>query len=87
MDCDMFSSLQRLLRVTAYVFRFVYMLKHKVKKLDKAPSQELTAADILEAETLWVKESHLLMIDKRFDTWQKEFGLSEKMACIDARED
>ena len=76
MDCEKFSSLQRLLRVTAYVFRFVDMLKHKVKKLDKAPSQELTAADILEAETLWVKESqHLLMKDKRFDSWQKEFGL------------
>ena len=81
-DCMSYSKLSTLLRVTAYVIKFVRILKCKIKKVE-AVSTELNAADIAEAETLWVIEAQgLLSRDKNFEMWKKQFGLfsdSDKM--------
>lgn len=74
--CENFSSLQQLLRVTAYVVRFVKVLKCKIKTLEELPNQELTATDIVKAEVLWMKEAQgVLTEDKEFDVWKKQLDL------------
>ena len=57
-DCARFSKLNRLLRVTAYVLRFIRNLKNRVQK-PMAHSQVLnvglTSEEVKEAELIWVK--------------------------------
>ena len=54
-DCERFGNLHRLLRVTAYMLKFVRLLKHKVKGSEGTPTKKLSAADVFEAECLWLK--------------------------------
>ncbi|XP_028414386.1 uncharacterized protein LOC114537537 [Dendronephthya gigantea] len=57
-DCDRFSDKLKLLRVTAYVNRFIYLLKSRVKQPNGqvfANSLNLSATQILEAENLWIR--------------------------------
>ena len=57
-ECNKFSSLTRLLRVTSYVLRFIYNLKKSVPgehTHDKHLSKELTASEIEHAEILWLR--------------------------------
>ena len=49
-DCRVFSSITRLLRVTAYVLRFIRNLSKKVK----STGNELSASEIDESEALWI---------------------------------
>jgi len=75
-NCTQFSSLCRLLRVTAYVMRFYRLLKAKVQGLSAGLSAEPSASEIEAAETLWVKEAQLcLREDDHFKTWEHQFGL------------
>ena len=74
--CKDYSSLPHLLRVTAYVMKFVKMLKCKTKKLDVLPSTDVTAADLLDAEILWLQESQRSLVEEgKFEMWKKQFGL------------
>ena len=50
-DCNKYSSLQRLLRVTAYVKRFVHNISRKERIMGP-----LSTNEIQEAEILWIKE-------------------------------
>ena len=45
-NCKDYSSLDRLLRVTAIVFKFVKLLKSRIKLGDPTSSAEVTSADI-----------------------------------------
>ena len=75
-NCKDFSKLSRLLQVTAYVIRIVRVLRCKIKKMEVVASPELNAAEIAEAETLWVTVAQaILSKDKSFDMWKKQFGL------------
>jgi len=75
-NCEDFSKLSRLLRVTAYVIRIVRVLKCKIKRTKMVVSPELSAAEIAEAESLWVKVAQKSLIkDKSFNMWKKQFGL------------
>ena len=66
-NCDNFSSFQRLMRVTARVLKFIKILKTKCK------SRELTAD---EAELLWLKEIQLsLKRNPKYECWKRQFGL------------
>jgi hypothetical protein len=64
--CERFSSLNSLLRVTAYVFRAVVSFKRKAKdhsnQLTKA--RELTAEEINTAETCWIKSVQMTAFDE-----------------------
>ena len=74
--CKNFSQLRRLLRVTAYVIRFVELCKSKLKDTNVKSRTELTASEITRAETLWVMESQRgLIVNKAFETWRRQFDL------------
>ena len=66
-DCNKYSSLQRLLRVTAYVKRFVHNISRKERI-----TGPLSTNEIQEAEILWIKEmqGHL-----QVDELEKQLGL------------
>ena len=79
LSCENFSCLQRLLRVTAYVLRFV-----KPCKTGRRPetTTALEAAEIANAETLWLRESQKGLLEhKDFLHWKRQFDLilEEKM--------
>ena len=66
-DCERFSTVHKLIRVSAYVLKFVSMLRRKTQ------SPELTVPDLAEAERL---ESQSSMVqDKNFPMWKVQFGL------------
>ena len=72
--CRNYSSVGRLLTVTAYVLKFVQALKQAVKG-SRSPSSS-QVMDTSEAETMWIRESQrLLEKDKQFPTWTRQFGL------------
>ncbi|KAL5472994.1 hypothetical protein EMCRGX_G027441 [Ephydatia muelleri] len=73
--CEHFSTLSHLLRVTAYIQKFISILKAKVKRTN-IPSSVVTALDIESALLYWVKLSQrTLNQDEQFDAWQKQLGL------------
>ena len=55
MSLERFSSLQRLIRVTAYVLRFVSNLKRKKARKDLL-SAEIKQEEVQQARELWYKE-------------------------------
>ena len=69
--CEDYSSLPRLLRVTAYLTRFIKSLRRE------ATSQTtISQEEILKAEVLWILEvQSSLTKDQNFSTWKKQFGL------------
>ena len=77
LSCENFSCLQRLLRVTAYVLRFV---KHC--KIGRRPetTTALEAAEIANAETLWLRESQMSTRifytgnDSLISSWRRKCG-------------
>ncbi|XP_030845028.1 uncharacterized protein LOC115918187 [Strongylocentrotus purpuratus] len=59
-DCSRFSSWRRLVRVTAYILRFVRQLKSRVrKKQDEATATDtsLTPNELDDAETQWIQHA------------------------------
>ena len=75
--CENFSRLQRLLRVTAYVIRFVEQLKPKLKN-ENIPfkADELTSLEISRAEVMWIKQvQRNLTSNKAFQVWGRQFDL------------
>ena len=76
---ESFSKLSRVLRVTAYVVKFVSQCISRVRKCDSTLSKELTAAEILDAENLLVREVQRALTDHNdFGTWKTQFGLFVK---------
>ena len=73
-DCNKYSSLQRLLTVTAYVKRFVHNISRKERI-----TGPLSTNEIQEAEILWIKEmqGHL-----QVDELEKQLGLFKDEKCI-----
>ena len=75
-DCEMFGDLHRLLRVTAYVLKFINLLQHKVGKLTTPLTKNLTAADVAQVKRLWLRGSQrTLPEEKQFEAWKWQFGL------------
>ena len=80
-DCHDYSSLGKLLRVTAYVLRFITLLKNKIKAKHESTAldanhKELLADSIVRAETFWVKNAQqCLTSEDRFQTLKSQFGL------------
>ena len=68
-DCERFSTTHKLYRVTAYVLKFIQLLK-------KVISPELVQQDLTLAEELWIQESQMaIMQDEQFPTWRMQFSL------------
>ncbi len=76
-NCQNYSTVLRLQRVTAYVLRAVKVFKrpHTIHSPDcKLPV--LTIAELAEMEGLWITHSHAMLAqDKNFDHWKKQLGL------------
>ena len=72
-DCQRYSSLSRLLRVTAYVRRAVQLFKGSTAVNRQAG---LTSTELTNAEKLWLLTVQVtLKNDKYFTTWQKQLNL------------
>ena len=70
--CKDFSSFQRLVRVTAWVLKFIAIIAmHK-----KCQTRNLTPEDLATAELLWLKEAqNSLRTNVNYDSWRREFKL------------
>ena len=71
-----FSVLGRLLQVTAYFFRFTQLLVTRFKGTGESIGNDITACDILKAETHWIRESQMSLVKQgQFESWRKHFHL------------
>jgi len=75
--CKDYSSLSKLLRITAYVIRFINILRSKVGRLCMTESgSQLTAPELSRAERLWInKLQRSFTKEPAFQTWKQQFGL------------
>ena len=77
-DCKQYSSVNRLLRVTAYILRIAKYAKQNTDDSNEKAntSTTLSGSEISRAETLWIKEAQKeLTSSKNFETWKRQFGL------------
>ena len=73
---EIYSSLRKLLRVTGYVFKFIQILRARIKNPDGLINCELTADDQTKSLTYWIKISQQsLFEDENFNSWRLQFGL------------
>ena len=69
-DCQRYSSIHKLYRVTAYVLKYVSLSK------DKRQSRRLTQEDLAKAKRLWISECQAELVkDKNFPAWKTQFNL------------
>ncbi len=71
--CEEYSSLSRLLSVTAYVLKFVQTLRQAVKgRRFPSSSIKVDAQELSAAEMMWILESQRQLVeDKLFPTWKQ----------------
>ena len=75
-DYEKYSKLSRLLRVTAYVFRLVQIMKSKINGQNVVMPAELTSVETAKADFCWLLTvQQALVKDKAFSMWRKQFGL------------
>ena len=75
-QCTAFSCLQRLLRVTALVFRLIRLLKAKHRGADK--TSKVTSADMEEAELCWIMEVERSLKDNNnIKSWKQQWNFIE----------
>ena len=75
-ESERFSSFRKLLRVTAFTFKFIDLLKFKPRYHGEPVNPQLTAADLVNSQVYWVKASQKpLLDDEKFSTWKVQFGL------------
>ena len=69
-DCERYSTMHKLYRVTAFVLKFIDLLRKRTT------STGLTTQDLSRSELYWVQDCQRhLEKDKRFATWRVQFGL------------
>ena len=74
--CKRFSKLQKLLRVTVYVKKFVLTFKSLIRGDSISIDWTVTAEDIEEAEMDWVTDCQMHMTkEAKFDTWKHHADL------------
>ena len=76
-DCENYSTLHRLLRVTKLVLRFVRLTKERVQRRRGLTVMDSSLyADTDKARTLWLQVSQSRLPENpRFSTWQYQLGL------------
>ena len=76
MPCENFSSLHRLLWVTALVSKFVHLLHLKVRKSsESAPTDHLSEID--QARLYWLRDAQSQLQDSKFPLWKHQFNQYE----------
>ena len=83
-DCGDYPSYNRLLRVTAYVIKFIRILQSRTNKVKgEVKDSALTAADLLEAENLWIIDvQDQVKSDPRFKHWKAQLVLIQDEESI-----
>ena len=71
MSCDRFSTLSKLMRVTAYMVRAIKGFKGKRYDV----SSGLTSEELAHAEMLWIRSTQHLVSQPNFKVQQKQFNL------------
>ena len=73
--CEDYSSLDRLLRVTALVLRYIRILKSRSQR--SIPIEGATTlCDIDQARLCWIQESQAMLTqDVKFPSWKHQFSL------------
>ncbi len=71
MDCRRFSSLRKLVRVTAYVFRFYRNLQCRVRKNDMQETGCLTTTEIDHARNSWLRTVQSSAFAKEFEAVER----------------
>ena len=70
MDVTRFSSLNKLLRVTAYVLKFLSIAR------GQAEMSPLESKELEQARMLWIQDvQQKVRADAKFDRWVREFGI------------
>ena len=70
--CEDFSTLTRLLRVTAQVLRAVKLFKRSISR----PKGPLSPQELVEAERMWIVDTQTqLKSESKLNVWQKQFNL------------
>ena len=79
-DIERYSSVTRLLRITAYILRFVRNAKERVSNREtrktprEPPRKELNAQELNEAELLWIKTVQKASFAKEIEFLQSKKG-------------
>lgn len=74
-DCQCYSTMHRLLRVTAYVLRFVNNLR-KTNGSDNSHTRALSSTEISEAKSFWIKEAQTSLTEhSKFQCWKQQLNL------------
>ena len=81
-DTNRFSTLSRLLRVTAYVNRFIKKVRDKGEK-EGSKAKELTAEELREAESIWVKDAQVtLRADPKYHKMRESLNITEEEGIL-----
>ena len=76
MECERYSKLQKLLRVTALVKKFAARFKTLVKHDSCSVEWTVTAADMESAEMDWVTDCQKqLTVEPKFESWKKRLDV------------
>eukprot|EP00731_Ephydatia_muelleri_P033093 Em0025g49a len=77
MECKNFSTLRRLMRITAHIFKVIEVLKAKIgKEARDVEVLNITATDMAKSELYWIKiVQHSLESNARFITWKQKFKM------------
>ena len=71
-DPKAFSNLYKLLRITAYVLRFIENCRNKLRQ----ETPDITTKEINKARLLWVKQTQALLVtDSRFEKTKTNLGI------------
>ena len=71
MECQYYSSIQKLFGVTAFVLRFVNNLKSRIRLLLR-----YFAGEISTAKSLWIQEAWSYLVeDLNFEVWKRQLEL------------
>ena len=74
-DCQRQSKFNKLLRVTAYVFTFISILKARVRFKEKV-DPALSTEDFSQAEMYWIRNIQASLVsNSHFKEWEREFGV------------
>eukprot|EP00731_Ephydatia_muelleri_P027563 Em0019g436a len=70
-NCENFSSLQKLLRTTAYVLKFIQMVKTKTGRMQGTVNSEMSGNDLNLSELYWIKACQRILVqDAKFEQWK-----------------
>ena len=74
--CEDFSILGWLLWVIAYILRFTRLLVARSNRAGQSIAIDITACDILKAETRWIRESQRSLTSQERPIWVLEKAIS-----------